>query len=291
MHKQLIGALVANSAALGFHWIYDPTYLELLSKKESLLFQKQEKRHYNLAKISYYSYPNSSIGSFTLQGNILKWLYKALESNPNMTKNDYEIMLYNYLKPGGSYEGYVESYTKKMIIENLSKELNIDYQMFPKLDDHLVSFMPYIASKLLNLSNDFAWELAKLFSFIDSFPVYYKMFDYILLHINNMPMNALLKKAIKLAPDIYYNQLEAALTISDTQSFIHDHAGIACQIPQSIPLIIHLLNKDLTYEDTIEFNVKLGGASSDRGLILGFILSSKYKVPTSWINKTNLSDL
>ena len=30
MNKYLIGALVANKATLGFHWIYDSTYLEEL---------------------------------------------------------------------------------------------------------------------------------------------------------------------------------------------------------------------------------------------------------------------
>ena len=43
MDKYLIGALVANKATLGFHWIYE--FLEYLEKnslkKQSLLFQKQ----------------------------------------------------------------------------------------------------------------------------------------------------------------------------------------------------------------------------------------------------------
>ena len=41
MDKYIKGALVANAATLGFHWIYNPEYLENLSKKQSLLFKKQ----------------------------------------------------------------------------------------------------------------------------------------------------------------------------------------------------------------------------------------------------------
>ncbi len=288
MNQELIGALVANSATLGVHWIYNPEYLEALSEKESLLFQKQNKTHYDLAKPSYYSYPNAEIGSFTLQGNILVWLYKGLKLNPNMTVNDYEDLLYSYLKPGGLYEGYVESYTKKMIHERLSKELNLASLDFIKTDDHLVGFIPYLVTRALNLPHSKAIELKGLFSTLDDYDIYYQMFDYIFLHINNMPIHKLLNEAIKLAPSKYQPNLEAALKVSDTKSFIKDYAGINCQIPQSIPLILHMLNKDLSYEETIEWNAKIGGASSDRGIILGALLSKKYEIPKSWISKINL---
>jgi hypothetical protein len=62
--------------------------------------------------------------------------------------------------------------------------------------------------------------------------------------------------------------------MDDTKVFIKEYAGIACQIPQSIPLIIHMLTRVKSFEEMLHWNTRIGGASSDRGLMLGAILSN-----------------
>jgi hypothetical protein len=43
-----------------------------------------------------------------------------------------------------------------------------------------------------------------------------------------------------------------------------------------------------SYLQLTEWNVVIGGASSDRGLVLGAIMSQLSPVPPSWISKANL---
>ena len=286
--KYLTGALVANAASLGFHWIYNPEYLEALSTKESLLFQKQDPNHYQQAKPSYYVYPDNEVGTFTLQGNMLKWLYDALLENPKMTQKDYQDLIFDYLRPGGSYVGYVESYTKRLVINYLAKDIKLPIIDQPLMDDHLVGFIPYLACRELGLGNYKAWELAQAFTTLKAYPAYYQMFDYIFDHIHDMPLKDLLKQAISIAPETEKIKLEHAISMDDTRVFIASYAGIACHIPQSIPLIIHLLAHENDYENLIHTNTKLGGASSDRGLILGAIMSQISPIPKTWISKTTL---
>lgn len=285
MNKYLIGALVANKATLGFHWIYDSTYLEELSKKQSLLFQKQSKKHYDCAKPSYFVYPN---GNYTTQGMMLIWLYKSMINHHLFTKSDYENLVYQHFKPGGLYKGYIESYGKKLVFDRLSSELNIQTTTKALMDDHLVGFVPYLVTKELGLGIDKAWELASIFTENEEYKTFYLMFDFILENIHTTSKKDLFEQAIFYAPIRYQKVLNEAIQIRDTKLFINQHAGIACHLPQSIPLIFHMLYHGESYEQVINWNAKIGGASSDRGLLLGAILSQVSPVPSDWLNKISI---
>lgn len=275
MNNYIKYALIANKASLGFHWVYDSEFLDKLSKRENLLFRKQDKKIYDKAKPSYYVYPNHE---YSVQAMILNWLYKALLKNSALSKDDYENLLYNHLRPGGSYVGYVESYAKKMILKRLGHELKTHVFDTELIDDHLVGFMPYLACREIGMSSKKAWELAQAFTTLDDYPKYYQMFDYIFDHIKTKAFINVLKDAIDLAPKSHQESLIKAIEMDNTKEFISKHAGIACQISQSIPLIIHILSHVNSFEDMLHLNTKIGGASSDRGLLLGAILSQVYKI-------------
>lgn len=266
MEKYLKYALIANHASLGFHWIYDRHYLEELSKKESLIFRKQDKKHFDAAKPSYYVYPHQD---YSVQGMIVKWLYDALNSHRELNREDYENLLFEQLKPGGSYIGYVESYTKKMIIKKLAFDVKVNVNEFDLVDDHLVGFVPYLVCKELGLDNKRAWDLAQAFTTLEDYLMFYEMFDEIFEHLGKKDKQTVLKDAIQKAPKRYAVQLHKAIDMNDTDAFINEYAGIACQIRQSVPLIIHLLAHTNSFEEMLHLNTKIGGASSDRGLLLG----------------------
>jgi len=287
MNKYLFGGLVANAASLGYHWVYNPEYLEQLSKKKSLLFQVQCKDEYEEGKPSYYVYPNQKIGDVTTQGMFMIWLYQAMKDNNNFSKTDYENLIFNHIKPGGDYIGYVESYGKILVAEKLSKELNLNLLEQEKKDDHLVGFIPYLVAKELNLNNEKAYELTKLFTNKIEYLEFFNMFDYIFQEIQNRELKYVLKDALKLAPIGFTNKLAHAIEMENTADFIKNYAGISCHIQYSIPLIFHLLAHSKSYESLIEWNTKIGGASSYRGLLLGAIMSQISAIPESWKTKVS----
>ena len=270
MDKYIRSALLANAATLGVHWIYDHEWLKKQAKQASLLFKIQSKKDFDEAKPSYYVYPNMTLGDVSVQGQMMQWLYKAMKDNPDFTLNDYSKLVYKQFKPGGLYQGYVESYAKKHVIGLLSNELSLGINQFELNDDHLVGFIPYFVSKELGLSNDKAFELTKLYSEDRSYYFYFKMFDYIFTHIKENKA-ASIRKAIELAPAKYQAVLEKAITIDDTEAFVENHAGRACAIKFSIPVIIHLLYHHKTFEDAMNANILIGGAIADRAMFLGAI--------------------
>lgn len=291
MKKYLYGALVANAASLGYHWVYNSEYLAQLSKKKSLLFQAQNQMEFDDGKPSYFAYPNQKVGDVTTQGSFMIWLYQAMKDHKEFSVNDYENLIYNHIKPGGDYIGYIESYGKLLVIEKLNNDLKLNTQIQEKKDDHLVGFIPYLVSKELGVSSDKAFELTKLFTDKQDYLDFFKVFDYIFDELQKRDLKYVLKDAVKLAPIGYTSKLAHAIEMDDTADFIKNYAGISCHIQYSIPLIFHLLAHSNSYEELIEWNTKIGGASSDRGLLLGSVMSQISPIPDSWKSKVSFLEI
>ncbi|MDT8337544.1 MAG: ADP-ribosylglycohydrolase family protein, partial [Candidatus Izemoplasmatales bacterium] len=79
--------------------------------------------------------------------------------------------------------------------------------------------------------------------------------------------------------------LHKALEMNDPNEFIEAYSGRACAIKYSIPLIIHILYHTNSYEEAINYNALLGGAISDRNMIIGAIFAQVSEVPKNWRNK------
>lgn len=285
MEKYILPGLIANAATLGIHWIYDYEYLEILSKQKSLLFLRQEKKHFEKAKVSFYSYPNSKVGDLTVQGQIVKWLYKAMKDHKDFSKKDYSKLLYEKFKPGGSYLGYVESYSKKHVLTFMAKSLDIEIPKIPVMDDHLVGFVPYLVCKELNLSNEKAWELTTVYSQDEDYLIYFNMFDKLFEFLLKVGMQDAVKSVIHMGPQKYQIALKKAIEMDDTNEFIEKYAGRACAIKYSIPLIIHILSHTNSCQEAVELNAILGGAVSDRNTLIGAIYAQVSEIPDSWVKK------
>lgn len=287
MNNLIFSSLLSNASCLGVHWIYNHTYLEILSNEKSLLFMKQNQRLYEAAKPSYYVYPNHEVGQLTVQGEILRWLYDSLKENHSFSRNDYESLVMDKFRPGGSYHGYVETYAKKLIIKNIANELDMHIDKIKRNDTHLVGFMPYLATKALELPVQKAWELAQLFTDNEHYLTYYLYFDVLFELLKDHTLKDAIKLALAYAPDVYKEKLEHAMSIKDTNTFIKLFAGRACSIDQAIPVIMHILYHTESFVDALELNAKIAGASADRGLIIGAILSEVYSIPDTWMKKVN----
>ena len=174
-----------------------------------------------------------------------------------------------------------------MILKNLAHELDIQLDEIKTDDTHLVGFMPYLASKALELPTQKAWELAQLFTNNKHYLTYYLYFDVLFELLKDKPLKDAINSVLTYAPDIYQEALEKAIEIQDTNTFIKQYAGRACSIDQAIPVIMHILYHTHTFEEALELNAKIGGASSDRGLIIGAILNEVYTIPNDWIKKVD----
>ncbi|MDI6453047.1 ADP-ribosylglycohydrolase family protein [Peloplasma aerotolerans] len=285
MEKYILPALIANASTLGIHWIYDHKYIEKIASKQSILFLTQDPKHYEEAENAYYSYPNHNLGDVTVQGQILKWLYHAMKEKRGFTQLDYSKLLYQKFKFGGTYQGYVESYAKKHALTISAKSLDVDIPVLPVMDDHLVGFMPYLVCKELEIDTKKAWELTQVYSQDEDYYIYFKMFDQLFELLPIIGLKKAIEKVINLGPQKYQLPLHKAIEINDPNVFIQDYSGRACAIKYSIPLVIHILYHTNSYREAILYNALLGGAISDRNMLIGAVFAQITEVPKDWKDK------
>jgi hypothetical protein len=272
MPSYVLNALLGNAATLGIHWIYNPEYLAKLSQKQSLFFLKQDAQRFKEAQPSYFAYPKTEVGDVTSQGMILFWLFEALRTNPNLTKEQYQVLIFDHIRPGGDYEGYIETYGHKLIINQLNQHMKLNLPQLPIDDDHLIGFIPYMACKQLGLPLEKAWEIAQALTNKEEYLHSYHMFDAILNALSAQGLKEILPKAIQLAPKRFTVQLQKALSMTDTTAFVKDYAGPACAINQSVPIIIHLLYHSTSLLDAWQRNALIGGAIAERAMLLSMIM-------------------
>ena len=279
MEKLLQFALTGNSSSMAFNWIYNPAYLTALSKKQSLLFQPVLKEHYEKSEKSYFAYPGATVGSVSYQGEILKWLIGALKENPDLTADGYLDLVYEMSKPGGEYYGFVESYTRTLIINRLLKVQRVDLDPLPLNDDNLVGFIPYIATKALGLPLKKAVELTHAMTDIEDYETFFYIFDEMFASLENQSFKEVITEAVEKVPSPLKKRFELALTQS-TDTFIKETVNTACHYPDAVPLIFHILYHTDTFQAALDLNARLGGASCDRGSLIGLFHSVKGTIPS-----------
>ncbi len=288
MKKAYEAALVGSAAALGYNWIYNMPYLEKLADEGDLLFEKPMKDVYERARKAYFAYPFATVGDVSVQGEILKWLHQALNRNDAFNRGDYENLVFEKLKPGGAYRGWVESYAMKLIYNRLNDALKTGRDPLAIDDTQMVGFMPYIACKAHGLSTDKAWDLAQAFTLTAVFSNLYAFFDGLYEALEDGDKDTVLKTHAARAPEAFRDKFTRALD-TDTKAFIGTHVKTSCDIAHALPLIYHIIAQTDSFTEALRINTRIGGASMDRGLMLGYVLSAIYEVPSTLRDKVNVA--
>lgn len=276
MRHDILCALVGNASSLAFHWIYDQDYLTQLAQTETLAFQTRKMIHYQKAKVSYDAYPDMQLGDVTVQGVILKALVTYLGENSSIDLPAYETLIYQTVGPGSGYKGYIESYLKKAWTNRYLKEFHMPLA-FTLQDDHLISMVPFLAFE------DKESAKSLIFAFSDK-EDYHLLFDFWAKVLDEKSGNFAdaIQRHLSLLKGSLHENIKAAMSNLPLDVFLKNHAGSACSIYQSMPLMAYLLARFTDYETLLEDNLKIGGACADRAMFLSYVLSSKITLLDSW---------
>lgn len=281
MKRILDASLVGNAASLGFNWVYNMPYLSELNKTQSLVFQPIDKQHYDAAKRAFFGYPHAKAGDLSFQGDVTLWLYEALKKNADFSREAYLEMVYEAIKPGGQYVGYVESYGRDLVFNRLVETLKLDVPKQIINDDQMVGFAPYIATTALGLSKEKAWDLAQAFTSHTLYEPLFALFDLLREEASVKPFNTVLHEQLQVVPSELKEKVSLALQESDTLTLTNT-INTACHIDHAVPLVFHILAHTASYQEAIELNTRIGGASCDRGLLIGVLYGAQANIPMSW---------
>lgn len=119
LRNTVLGALVADAASVGLHWIYDQARIREIAP-ESPEFRTPDKADYE-GVLSFYAHGNKQAGDFSHYGEQVMVMLRALAGNSGRyDKSLYQEHFCAHFGYGGDYVGYIDHPTRDTL-DNITK--------------------------------------------------------------------------------------------------------------------------------------------------------------------------
>lgn len=296
----VLGALVADAAAMGLHWLYDPERIASIAEHEEPTFLSADQRHFKDTK-GYFAHDGKRAGEFSQYGAVLALAMGSLIVNDGRADvADYQSRYAAFFGPGGDWKGYIDRPTRGTLA-NLSDSSSDEAAEVSGIDDDQMpafSVVPAIVAagphspsleqdviKMVRITNDnpLATEAALIVA------------RTIGALLRGEDMAVILSSQAEAAGDVLQPLLREALAADGRTSVdIAGHFGRACHVHQGLPVVFHIAKHAGSYESAIRTNVLAGGDSCGRSMALGAILGARFGfggergMPLPWL--TRLAD-
>lgn len=295
LSHMLLGALVADAATLGLHWIYEPNRIRDIANANggSAAFIPINDQNYANTK-GYFAHASRKDGMLTQYG---EYLYLAIHSI-NTSDGVFDVTAHQtefleHFGPGGAYRGYIDRPTRGTL-NNIANEMRspsgIDDDQLPSVSRLPAIVAGYIKSSDLEAQAKAAMEMTNVNEIAAEYTsVFLSLFQH--LH-DGMPLLEAMRASIDHASATTAKLLEDALTTLETSSVDYgEKTGRACHLPMAGPLIFHILKHSTSYREAVERNLAAGGDNAGRSILIGAImgylhgLEPQKGIPLDWILK------
>ena len=278
IYGALWGAFCADAYALGAHWEYNTNNIE-----DADLNWKG----YNNPITAYHG--KKQAGDFTHYGDQMLWLLRSISENKSFNLSSFGELWLNNMK---DYSGYVDHATKETL---LSLKNGADW-LSCGADSQDFSAVGRLAPLLL-ISSDKPEELIKdakaqtaLTHNSDSVVDASAFFAELALELlqGKELIETLERISVEYSKTIQ-NWVKKGLQSRSKKktSLVIKTFGQACSVDHGFPGVIHIITKySDNYTLAMEENVKSGGDSSSRGMVVGMILgiiNGVESIPDKWI--------
>lgn len=289
--EMLLGALVADAACLGVHWIYEPERIAEIAARQGgqCAFTPVNPANYEGVQ-GYFAHGARRSGMLTQYGEVLKLAIQSMNANGGAFEvAAYQAAFVTHFGPGGTYQGYIDQPTRAAL-DNIAAERNpsgIDDDQNPA-----VALLPAILAEYHGKTNlpEMIVRSMQVTSVNDVASAYSAAFADVLSRVmQNEPLSEALKAGAVSADEAIKTDLLGALSTADDNST--EYAGLmgrACHLPTAGPIIFHILKHSDSYRDAVERNILAGGDSAGRSILLGAIMgrvhgiATQTGIPLSW---------
>ena len=278
----LNGALVADAAAMGLHWMYDQQHMRALAALGDVLFRSPDANLYQNRK-SYFAHAGKLAGDLSHYGASLRLIADLALAADGFSVERYHQSFMTAFGPCGRYSGFSDRPTKALVAtllgqpDGVSAPTGSDDTQMPAL-----AFAPALfagdsdcslKSAVESLStNDVALAGAQaLYECLQSIAVGQALRDALVTTAERTPaeLGQLMRDALEFTADEY-------TPFAVTQKF-----GMPCHMVQGLPVAWCILNNTQNYADAARDNVLACGDSCGRAMAIGSIAGLVYGVPDS----------
>ena len=285
----ILGTLVADAAALGWHWLYDRKQLKAAFDSGCVVaFHPPERSWYN-GVAGYFAHSGKRIGDASHYGEAaLFWLELRLIDRAR-TRKQWQQKFAAHFGPGGEFQGYVDRPTRATVnaVSAVDPE-QLPIQSGSADDDQNPALNAVLAALVIG---DTSTDMAGV-THADSGSLQYASALYA--GLSELCHGRQLSRAVQVVneriPKDAQHKLDGLADAGLNHEAIASIASTACHLSNSVPIALHLLAQTGSFKEAVEQNIRLGGDSCGRALILGALGGAAYTrqgIPSAWLMNLN----
>lgn len=293
----ILGALVADAASLGFHWLYDPARIAEIEKNDELVFHQPNAADYAKTH-GFFAHGSKQAGESTSYGEFCLLMLTHLAKHGKFNRAAYQLEFRAHFGPGGEYVGYIDSPTRKTLL--VLWPLDID--SFPEIsgadDDQLpaLATIPVLVATHQGSHDELMKRVEEAVRITNHNDVAVSAARCAATALQSIlsgkSMAQALTDAMTISGDMLKPLLEQALatdrldSVSAAMNF-----GSACHIAEGLPIVFHIARHAPDYTTAIKANIRASGDCCGRAIILGALVAAHQAVqqditssiPLSWL--------
>ena len=110
----VLGALVADAAAMGLHWLYDPERIANIADKPGATVSLRPMPHHFDGAKGYFAHAGKRSGELSQYGTTLALAMDSLVATGGSSGHckDYQRRYLTFFGPGGAWKGYIDRPTR-----------------------------------------------------------------------------------------------------------------------------------------------------------------------------------
>lgn len=293
----ILGALIADSASLGLHWLYDPERIAQIEQTKGLVFLQPDVTDYANTR-GYFAHGSKIAGDSSGYGELCLLMLRHYAQHGQFMRIEYQTEYRNHFGPGGAYIGYVDSPTRQTLLTLLP----LKPEEFPEIsgaeDDQFAALatIPVVVATHIGSQSALSTKIeqaVRLTNHNDTAVAAAQFAAGVLFAIlNGQPIAQALASALSLAGEKVSPLIEEVLQVRtlDSQA-IAKRFGSACHVLEGVPIIAHIAHHAPDYRTAIEENIRIGGDSCGRAIMLGAIMAAytaqqneqNVSIPLEWV--------
>lgn len=293
----VLGALIADSAALGLHWLYDPARIAQIEKTKGLVFLQPDANDYAETN-GYFAHGSKTAGDSSGYGELCLLMLHHFAQHRQFDCVAYQTEYRNHFGPGGAYIGYVDSPTR-LTLQTL---LPLKPEKFPENsgadDDQFAALatLPAVIVTHIGPQDVLKTEIERIVRITNNNDTAVAAAQYagcVLFEVlNGKSIIQALTAALPHADEKLKPLVEEVMQSATLDSAaIAKRYGSACHVLEGLPIIVHIAQHAPDYRTAIEENIRIGGDSCGRAIMLGAIMAAytaqqtklSSSIPFEWI--------
>jgi ADP-ribosylglycohydrolase len=295
----VLGALVADSAALGLHWLYDPERIAQIEKKQNVAFLTPDPENYADAK-GFFAHGSKVAGDSSGYGEICLLMLKHYAAHGEFDRMAYQTEFRNLFGPGGAYSGYVDSPTRQTLLK-LIPLISEDYPEISGADDDqfaALATVPVVTALHTGSTDALLSKVERVVRLTNHNDTAVAAAQYaaavLAAMLDGEPVEQALTQSLPHAKEELGALLKDALAIETLDSVrAAQRFGSACHVLEGLPVIVHIARHATSYRQAVEANIRAGGDSCGRAIMLGAIAAAGAEqhgdvastIPLLWLAK------